>query len=64
MCALFKGITSKHAGDVSCLNCLHSFKTENKLKNMKMYVKIMITVIQKCLKKTKNIKIKPWKKVY
>ena len=31
--ALFKGITSKHDGDFYCLNCLHSFRTENKLKN-------------------------------
>ena len=30
--ALFKKITSKHTGDVYCLNCLHSFRTENKLK--------------------------------
>ena len=25
-------ITSKHKGDSYCLNCLHSFRTENKLK--------------------------------
>ena len=31
--ALFKGITSKHDGDFYCLNYLHSFRTENKLKN-------------------------------
>ena len=30
--ALFKRITSRHHGDVYCLNCLHSFRTENKLK--------------------------------
>ena len=30
--ALFKKITSKHTGDVYCLNSLHSFRTENKLK--------------------------------
>ena len=29
--ALLHGITSKHKGDF-CLNCLHSFRTENKLK--------------------------------
>ena len=30
--ALFKGITSKHDGDFYCLNCFHSYRTENKLK--------------------------------
>ena len=31
--ALLLGITSKHKGNFYCLNCLHSFKTENKLKS-------------------------------
>ena len=31
--ALFKGITSKHGGNFYCLNCLHSFRTENKFKS-------------------------------
>ena len=30
---LLRGITSKHDGDFYCLNCLHSFRTENKLKS-------------------------------
>ena len=30
--ALFKGITSNHDGEFYCLNCLHPFRTENKLK--------------------------------
>ena len=30
--ALLKGKTSKHDGDFYCLNCLHSYRTENKLK--------------------------------
>ena len=30
--ALLKGITSKDDGNFYCLNCLHSFTTENKLK--------------------------------
>ena len=29
--ALWRGITSKHYGDFYCLNCLHSFRTKNKL---------------------------------
>ena len=33
MSALLRGITSKHNGDFYCLNCFHSFRTENKLKN-------------------------------
>ena len=32
MSALFKVITSKHDGDVYCLNCFHLYRTENKLK--------------------------------
>ena len=31
--ALLREITSKHNGDFNCLNCLHSFRTENKLKS-------------------------------
>ena len=31
--ALLRGITSKNNGDFYCLNCFHSFTTENKLKN-------------------------------
>ena len=30
---LLRGITSKHHGDFYCLNCLHSLRTENKLKS-------------------------------
>ena len=30
--ALLRGITSKHDGDFYCLNCLHFFRVENKLK--------------------------------
>ena len=29
---LFRGITSNHCGDFYCLNCLHSFRTDNALK--------------------------------
>ena len=29
---LLRGITSNHHGDFYCLNCFHSFSTENKLK--------------------------------
>ena len=29
------GITSNHKGDFYCLNCFHSFRTENKLKKHK-----------------------------
>ena len=31
--ALLRGITSKHHGDFYCLNCFHSFATENKLQS-------------------------------
>ena len=30
---LLRGITSKHHGDFYCLNCLHSLRTEDKLKS-------------------------------
>ena len=30
---LLHEITSKHKGDFYCLNCVHSFRTENKLKS-------------------------------
>ena len=30
---LLHRVTSKHKGDFYCLNCLHSFRTENKLKS-------------------------------
>ena len=30
---LLHGITSKHKCDFYCLSCLHSFRTENKLKS-------------------------------
>ena len=43
--ALLRRITSNHNGDFYCINCLHSFRTKNKLKTIKMYVKIMIFVI-------------------
>ena len=29
---LLRGVTFKHYGDFYCLNCLHSFRTKNKLK--------------------------------
>ena len=28
---LLRGITSNHDGDYYCLNCFHSYRTENKL---------------------------------
>ena len=30
---LLRGITSKHHGNFHCLNCLHYFRKENKLKS-------------------------------
>ena len=30
---LLRGITSNHNGDFYCLNCFHSYRTANKLKN-------------------------------
>ena len=39
---LFRGITSTNHGDFYCLGCLHSFRTDNALKNMKDYAVITI----------------------
>ena len=36
---LLRVITSKYNGDFYCLNCFHSFRTENKLKSYEKYVK-------------------------
>ena len=33
--ALLRGITSSNNGDFYFLNCFHSYRTHNKLKNMK-----------------------------
>ena len=40
---LLRGITPIHHGDFYCLNCLHSFRTEN-LNLVKKFVKIKIFV--------------------
>ena len=40
--AFLHGITSKHKYDFYCLNCLHCFRTENKLKSHeKVKIKIL-----------------------
>ena len=46
---LLRGITSNHNGDYYCLNCFHSYRTENKLNRHKKYAKIMNIVILRCL---------------
>ena len=43
---LLRGITSNHKEDFYCLNCFHSYRTENKLEaHIKKYVKTMIIVM-------------------
>ena len=42
--ALLRGITCNNNGDFYCINCLHSFRTKDELKSMKIFLKIMITV--------------------
>ena len=39
---LLRRITSNHKEDFYCLNCFHSYRTENKLDAHKKYVKTMI----------------------
>ena len=46
---LLRGISSNHNSDYYCLNCFHSYRTENKVNAHKKYVKITIVVILKCL---------------
>ena len=46
---LLRDISSNHDRDYYCLNCFHSYRTENKLNVHKKYVKITIIVILKCL---------------
>ena len=43
--ALFRGITSKHDADFYCLNYFQSYTTENELKGIKKFVRIMIIVM-------------------
>ena len=40
--ALLKILTSKHYGDFHRLNCIHFFRTKNKLEAHKKYVKIKV----------------------
>ena len=42
---LLRGISSNHNSDYYCLNCFHSYRTENKLNVHKKYVKITNIVI-------------------
>ena len=42
--ALLRGVTSKHYGDFSCMNCFYSFGTKTNLNRIKEYVKIKIFV--------------------
>ena len=48
---LMRGIKSANNSNFYCLNCLHSFRTKNKLELHKRYVKIKIFVVLECLLK-------------
>ena len=43
--ALSKGISSKHAGDIYRMNCLHSIRKKSNLNHLKKYAKIKIFVM-------------------
>ena len=43
--SLSRGITANNNRDSYCLGCLHSFRTDNALKDMKDYVIIMTIAI-------------------
>ena len=51
---LLRGITSNHDGDFCCLNCFHSYRAKETLKNIKKYGNVMIIVLEKCLTKIKK----------
>ena len=53
--ALYRGITSKHHSGFYCLNCLHSFRTENKI-NKQVINKRTAEIISKCKKIVINVK--------
>ena len=42
---LLRGITSNHKGDFYYLNCFYSYTTKKGLKNMKRYVKTVISIM-------------------
>ena len=52
--ALFREVKSSRKEEFHCLNCFHSYITKDKLKNIKIYAKIMIVATQKCLKKIRK----------
>ena len=43
--ALRRGVTSKHVGDLYCLNCFHSYNTKKNLQSFIKCPKIMIIVM-------------------
>ena len=51
--ALFRGQNSKDNGDFCCLNCLHSFRTKNKLKEHENVCKNHDYCYIRCLKTIK-----------
>ena len=54
---LLRRITSKHHGNFYCLNCLHSFKTDNKLKSHEKVSKKGFLWNRNAIRKRKNIRI-------
>ena len=55
--ALFRGITSNTNGDFYCLNCVHSFRTQNKT----FCENHDCCYVEKPKEKTE---IQPWRKIY
>ena len=45
---LLRGITGKYHEDFLCLNCLRSFRTENKLTSHEKFVKARVFVELQC----------------
>ena len=61
---LIRGITLNHNGDFYCLNCFHSYKTKNRLKNYKKVCNDHDYCHVKMPKKRQqNIRIQPGRKV-
>ena len=60
--ALLRGITSENNGDFYCLNCLHTFRTKNKLQSHKKVCENEDFCNIGCLLKMPSLEINQYKK--
>ena len=61
---LLRGIKSNHNRDFYCLNCFHSYRTDNKLKkHEKLCCEHDYCHVEMPTKDNKNIKIQSWREI-